>query len=134
MTNIRQRLENGAAEVVHPTLKSIMQIVKQNDMKSRINRASSDFVNVTQQSAAEPALHNTKETCAGRSMTNMNAEWNADWSWMHIPECSKADNETCTPVWNELQHNDVHNVANLLQPNLLYSDSMIASVPVLYIV
>ena len=31
MTNSRQRLENGAAEVVHSTLKSIMQIVKQND-------------------------------------------------------------------------------------------------------
>ena len=43
-TNSRQRLENGAAEVVHPTLKSIMQIVKQNDMKQRINRASSEFV------------------------------------------------------------------------------------------
>ena len=33
MTNSRQRLENGAAEVVHSTLKSIMQIVKQNDVK-----------------------------------------------------------------------------------------------------
>jgi len=40
MTNSRQRLENGAAEVVHSTLKSIMQIVKQNDMKQRINRAA----------------------------------------------------------------------------------------------
>ena len=41
MTNRGQRPTNGAAKVANPTLKSIMLVVKQNDVKKRLRRANS---------------------------------------------------------------------------------------------